>query len=425
MSGNDGKIRRGGIFDYAGELQSNNDKDNSYFEELSFDDDVSVSCEETDSKPEPKKASPKPRRTVQETFSAPPADDSPALVGEKAGKILTAIVLCVGLAAQAIAIAAMLLGGIEVYGASLNPISAIDFVFKVFSISAGTVYLNLSRIATVAALIAMTVIGIKNLVKSIKSCTKFFKAETEKDRRENFGIVCSLTVNTLLKYYLLAMLCFILTGDGATGATIALAVIGAAFYLAVNVTTALMSKKAADLKNKTGVTALVFDLLRPIFFIAVYSMLVAFVLQPFGLNLSYGVQVVFRGNFGEGALGVVTAIYEYLFKDVLFITVTILLYKAMENAMFDLGIYQRYRSGKKDMRMLISICVAAALGFLLSALASGGSTITFETVLGWFSSLRYTFLPIILLLVAHILTSKDLFDMPGDAAKRSFTGDLA
>lgn len=315
------------------------------------------------------------------------------------------------------------------FGEAVSVVTIFEFLFSIFSIRSGTIYVTLAKCFLSVLYVVLFVISVKKLVwitgNVYKTVSHKVMRNTPKRPETTANFICEYTASILIRFYAFLIVAYILSGDPLTaGSWIGIAV-GAVYAIILVCLAALPRKESGKTFSDKGVWRQYLFLVGRQVLLLLCVGCMAFALgKPAGYDLAFGLQVLFGGYF-HGVSGFFNTIYYSLAENVIYLIAFAFLFSLIQLSLTGVSVSSGVRRGanhdlkKLWLRILILIAVYALLTGLFSAIGSdGGFHVTDEIISSWWSAVKDGIVPAILIAAAGVLSVSGLLQDEGSEMKR-------
>lgn len=350
----------------------------------------------------------------EETAESVPQDKTPATEtpaanpNERNANVFESIYAALNLVCIVTILLATIFGMASLFSNSATPLFVINSALALFNITRGNIYRTLASAAMSAVYVVFLVVAIKNLVLVIKLCVKIFGKSLPQDKWNKLYYAFCAVKDSAYKSVLFIVLCYLLSGDALTVGSYFIFVM---FFIDYVLTASLLfiQRNKAQFFTKKVILEFVFFLLRTAFMIACVCLIAQYLIQPSGLNLSFGVPALIRSS--SWSARIIHNLFELIVKPVLDIVLTFI-FLAIASALFsDAGYAPSQRPSTNSevktlsRQVLIIAAISAAVTCIL--IIVNGYNVQFSASLlgNLFFALRSQYLPVILLTVMLLVFS--------------------
>lgn len=351
---------------------------------------------------------------------------------EHAHRLLTRFVLVtlIGAVAAWIILIIMLTNTASAFGEVISIATAFEFLFSIFSIHYGVIYITLAKLALSILYIIFLIIAVKNVILITRDLPKTFSHKLRKpasEQPEGVSTIYSRTSSVLAKFCIFLIVTYILSGDSfTTGSWIGVVVVGL-YAMLVQCLITFPQRIAGSLpRDKETWIGYGLKVVRQLLILSCVFCLAFILMVPAGYDLVFGVQVLF-GGFFHGVSGFFITFYSAVCENILKIIALIKLIALIGTVLTEhITIsnhiaysnernieYANDRLKTACLHILIVLAVAAVLTCVSSAI---GETGTFyfgeESLFAWWNLIKDNIFPAVLASAAGILIATYMKEEP-------------
>ena len=351
---------------------------------------------------------------------------------KKERKTLTrfALLALIGAVAAWIILIIMLTNTASAFGEVISIATAFEFLFSIFSIHYGVIYITLAKLALSILYIIFLIIAVKNVILITRDLPKTFSHKLRKpasEQPEGVSTIYSRTSSVLAKFCIFLIVTYILSGDSfTTGSWIGVVVVGL-YAMLVQCLITFPQRIAGSLpRDKETWIGYGLKVVRQLLILSCVFCLAFILMAPAGYDLVFGVQVLF-GGFFHGVSGFFITFYSAVGENILKIIALIKLIALIGTVLTEhITIsnhiaysnernieYANDRLKTACLHILIVLAVAAVLTCVSSAI---GETGTFyfgeESLFAWWNLIKDNIFPAVLASAAGILIATYMKEEP-------------
>ncbi len=352
---------------------------------------------------------------------------------KKERKTLTrfALLALIGAVAAWIILIIMLTNTASAFGEVISIATAFEFLFSIFSIHYGVIYITLAKLALSILYIIFLIVAVKNVILITRDLPKMLPHKLNQPASQQLEDVptnlYSRTASVLRKFCIYLFTAYVLSGDPFTiGSWIGIAVAGL-YALLVQCLVAFPHRIVGSIpRDKETWIRYGLIIVRQLLILFCACCLTFFLAAPAGYDLAFGIQVLFGGYF-HGVGGFFNTFYSAVGENILKIIALIKLIALIDTVLTEhITIsnhiaysnernieYANDRLKTACLHILIVLAVAAVVTCVSSAI---GETGTFyfgeESLFAWWNLIKDTIFPAVLASAAGILIATYMKEEP-------------
>lgn len=352
---------------------------------------------------------------------------------EQVHKLLTrfALVTLISTVAAWTIVVVMLTSMTSAFGDVISIITAFEFLFSIFSIHYGIIYITLAKFALSILYIIFLILAIKNVILITYDCLKTFSHKVSQHAYHHpEGVSLDLygrAASILTKFCIMLIAAYVLSGDPLTvGSWIGVVVVGLYALLVYCLVSFPHGAVGNVSRSKETWVGYGLKIVQKIL-ILVYICYLAFLLAaPAGYDLAFGIQVLFGGFFhsvGSFFRTFYSAVGDNILKiAALFILISLINTVLTEHITVSHHIvclndrnmmYANKRIQKACLYILIVLLIIAACTCICSTIGEGGRSYFREgTLLDWWHLIKDNIFPAVLASAAGILIATYMKEEP-------------
>ena len=323
--------------------------------------------------------------------------------------------------------AVMLFGAVSAFGKTFSAITMIEFVIELFSIHRGVIYERLAQVALSITYLVMMILILKEAIWSTKTIHAVFSKkiaeQTPKRPASAAMFICRYAASALSKSYCFMILACALSGDGLVWGSWLLLVLGILYTVVVAVLSSLPRSEAGK-TAKSDWTEFAFALIRHALLIALMCGMAAMIVKSVGSEMSFGLQVLFRGGF-DGVGGFFSTFFSLIGQRIVEIIAVFMYMYMLHTVLLAYNVEEGYTAiANKDIkktaiRMLVVLAVGALFSVCFSSISVSGQFYfdADESLTVWWQLLCRSYLPALLIVAACVVAS--VYLRPARQAKKS------
>lgn len=323
----------------------------------------------------------------------------------------------VGYVVNWIVLAVLLISPTEAFGSVFNPIALLEFAISIFNIKLGNIYVTLVKVALIIMYLVILIMMIKNIVTSSRKFSMVFSKKAYKKDPNSLhvatGGICSIVESSLVEFYVLVIITYMLSGSNFTWGTWLMICLGIVYTCVIAFCSSFPRKEYTEGEKPVWInkswSIFITRMINHLLMLAGIITLMFFIVIPAIYNMAFGVQVLFNGLYNN-AYDFLNIFYNMFLKHSFDMTIIFIYIALLQKFIGAYGVNFGFIPyiGKLMVGKCRSIIIISGISIVFACvvpLLSTGNSIVFTTelLMDWFDIIRVQYLPIILLCVGLML----------------------